>query len=228
MTPELIAERLAQFDTCVLADAVDRLGLRLNNRGFARSGLHSVSGTEGSVAGYAATARIRSSNPSVMGRTYFHHTEWWAEMNRLPMPRIVVIEDVDHNPGTGACIGQMAAAAFRALHCIGAVTNGSARDIPALTASGFHVLAAHVSPSRAYAHIVEHSCEVEIFGLRIKPGDLLVADRHGVLSIPVEHAGAVCIEARSLAGRKQAFVGFCSSDRFSIERMEEELRLLES
>jgi len=180
------------------------------------------------VAGYAATARIRSSNPPILGQTYFRHSGWWAEIAQLPSPRIVVIEDIDKTPGYGACVGELAAAAFRALGCAGVVTNGSGRDIPILSGMAFPVYAAHVSPSRAYAHLVEHTCEIEILGLKIRPGDLLVADEHGLLSVPVSMAEEACSVAHEIQSRKRAFVDFCASPSFSIDGMEEQLRQMQS
>jgi regulator of RNase E activity RraA len=221
------AENLALYDTCILSDAVNQLGLHLNTQGFMRPGLQCWSPGGATIAGYAATARVRSSDPPITGRTFFHHTEWWAEIDRLPRPRIVAIEDIDDPPGLGACVGQVAAAAFSALHCAGAVTNGSCRDLAAAGAIGFGLFAAHVSPSRAYAHLVDHSHPVKIAGLLITPGDLLVADCHGVLSIPAEHAARICDMAADLANRKRTFVQFCASREFSIGAMEEHLRDLQ-
>jgi regulator of RNase E activity RraA len=218
---------LAQFDTCVLSDAIDSLGMQLRNRGFARPGLRLLTRTPVVVAGYAATARIRASDPPILGQTYFRQTEWWREISLLPRPRIVAIEDIDRVPGRGACIGELAASAFRAVGCAAAVTNGSARDLEWLEESGFPVLAAQVSPSRAYAHLVEHTCEVQILGLTVRHGDLLVADRHGLLSIPPAIAERVCQTAAEIRNKKRAFVEFCTSSEFSIEVMEEKLRQMQ-
>jgi regulator of RNase E activity RraA len=221
------AENLALYDTCILSDAIAHLGLHLNNQGFTGPGLQRLTRSGATIAGYAATARIRSSDPPITGRTFFQHTEWWTEIDRLPTPRIVVIEDIDDPPGLGACAGQVAAAAFTALHCAGAVTNGSCRDLETVDAMSFGLFAAHVTPSRAYAHLVEHSGPVAIFGLLVKPGDLLVADCHGVLSIPAEHGTQICETAAELANRKRTFVQFCGSSQFSIAAMEERLKELQ-
>jgi regulator of RNase E activity RraA len=40
-------------------------------------------------------------------------------------------------------------------------------------------------------HIVDFGAPVEIFGLPIRSGDLLYADVHGVVSIPIEIATRV-------------------------------------
>jgi 4-hydroxy-4-methyl-2-oxoglutarate aldolase len=219
-----LPDALARLNTCVLADAVDRLGLQLKNRGYAQPGLRSLGGGPPVVVGYAVTAKIRSSDPPILGQTYYRHTGWWNEIARLPGPRIVVIEDIDKAPGRGACAGELAAASFRALGCVGVVTNGAGRDIPSLSQMDFPLFAAHVSPSRAYAHLVEHTCEIEIFGLTVRPGDLLVADQHGLLSIPVSIAERACQVAGEILARKKAFVGYCASDSFTVEGMEEQLR----
>ena len=216
-------DALSAFGTCILADALDRLGFQMHNRGFARPGLQCFSHECGAVAGYATTARVRASDPPITGRSYFRHTDWWAEIQRLPAPRIVVLEDIDRRPGEGACIGQLGAALFGVLDCVGAVTNGSVRDIPEVAAMGFALFAAHTSPSRAYAHVVDHSAPVEILGLRVSPGDLLVADRHGVLSIPPETRPGLIETATEIRRGKREFVEFCRSEQFSIEGMESQL-----
>ena len=121
-------------------------------------------------------------------------------------------------------MGQLGAALFSAFHCVGAVTNGSVRDIPEVNESGFALFAAHVSPSRAYAHLVDHSTPVEICGLTVKPGDLLVVDRHGLLSIPTEAHDRLIEAANNIRDHKRSFIEYCKSDQFSIDGMESQLR----
>ena len=91
----------------------------------------------------------------------------------------------------GAFVGEIHAAIGIALHCVGCVTNGAVRDLPAVEAMGFQLYARHTSVSHAYAHIIEFGEPVEIDGLKISSGDLLHGDRHGVLTIPIAIAGQV-------------------------------------
>ena len=74
---------------------------------------------------------------------------------------------------------------LRALHCVGVVTNGSVRDIPAARSAGFHYFAGSVAVSHGYVHIVDFGQPVEIGGLTIASGDLLHGDLHGVQSVPL-------------------------------------------
>ncbi|MEP6716147.1 MAG: RraA family protein [Terriglobia bacterium] len=225
---EQVIEELAKYDTCILADAVERLGLRLHNRGFTQPGLRLFGKSPSSaLVGYAVTARIRTAEPPITGRTFFKHTDWWESIRQAPAPRIVVIEDVDHHPGAGASMGMIAAALFKSLDCRAAITNGSVRDASAVAAMDFTFLADQLSPSHAYAHLVAHSCPVEIHGLTIQPGDLLAADEHGVVSIPADAVSKVRELAEELRKSKEHFVAFCQPESFSIEAMDNELRNLQ-
>ncbi len=69
-------------------------------------------------------------------------------------------------------MGEIHAAIGIALHCVGCVTNGAVRDLPAVEAMGFQLYARHTSVSHAYAHITEFGQPVEIDGLKISSGDL--------------------------------------------------------
>jgi 4-hydroxy-4-methyl-2-oxoglutarate aldolase len=221
--PEAVIDALKQFDTCILSDALEMFDVRLRNQGYTRSGLRAWTGST-PVIGYASTARIKSSEPPLFGRYYFEHHDWWEAMQRLPKPRIAVIQDVDAHPGTGACIGQRAAAIFKALDCTGAVTNGAVRDLPVVAAMNFPLFAVHVSPSHSYSHLVDCAQPVEICGLHINPGDVLIADCHGVLSIPLEIAPKLPEVAADLLRGKQKFLEFCQSSDFSLDRLVDEVK----
>lgn len=62
------------------------------------------------------------------------------------------------------------------------ITNGAMRDFGAL-AEDFQILAGCVSPSHGFAQIVTIGEPVSIYGLEIRDGDLLHADRHGAVVI---------------------------------------------
>ena len=93
---------------------------------------------------------------------------------------------------------------LRALGCVGAVTNGAVRDLPAAEELGFQLFAGSVSVSHAYVHIVEFGTPVEIGGLKIQSGDLLHGDLHGVQSIPLDIAGKIPPVAAEIVARDQA------------------------
>jgi 4-hydroxy-4-methyl-2-oxoglutarate aldolase len=219
-------DSLTQFDTCILSDALETFELRLRNQGYTRPGLRCVTGDFPPVVGYAVTARIRSSDPPTLGNSYVAHHDWWPEISRRPSPRIAVLEDMDPYPGVGACVGQVTAAMFQAFECAAVITNGSARDLGEISNMGLPVLAASVSPSHSYAHIVDYAQPVDIFGLIIHAGDLLIADCHGVVSIPAHLVPKTPSIAQDLQQRKRKFVDFCRSPDFSIDRLADEVKQL--
>ena len=108
---------------------------------------------------------------------------------------------------------------LRALGCIGAVTNGAVRAIPAAEELGFQLFAGSLSVSHAYVHIVEIGTPVEIGGLKIQSGDLLHGDQHGVQSIPEDIAARIPPVAAEIAAKEQALIQLCQSPEFSIEKL---------
>lgn len=218
-------DALKPFDTCILSDAIERLGGRLRNCGYTLPGLRQLTGDSELVVGYAATARVRSSEPPVVGTAYVPNLDWWPEIDRLDQPRVVVLEDLDSHPA-GACIGQSSAALFKALACAGVVTNGAVRDLAAISSMALPLFAGYLCSSHAYSHIVSHGQPVEIFGLTIKWGDLIAADVHGAILIPVETVPDLPKVAAEILKEKREFTEFCLSSSFSLEKLEGEIARL--
>jgi len=190
-----VLERLRQFDTCTLANAIERLHLRPRNEGFVSGAVTCRFPQLTPVIGYAVTARMRSSATPVNGKCYHEHPDFWRYFASIAPPQILVIQDADHAPGVGALLGEAWARISRALGCVACVTNGAVRDLPGIQALGFQIFAGNVSVSHAYAHVVDFGDPVEIGGLRISPGDLLHGDLHGLHMIPKSAAGELAVLA---------------------------------
>lgn len=218
LTPEKL-EAFRQFDTCTIANAIERFGVRLRNQGFTQPGLQCVTGGFPRVLGYAATCRVRSTDPPMAGLSYLDRTDWWGDISRLPTPRIAVVQDLAAGPGSGSCVGQVHAAILKAFHCEAVVTNGLVRDIPGVSGMQFPMFARGVAVSHSYAHLVDYGGPVEIFGLRVEPGDLLCADCHGVISIPLEIAAELLEVAAEIRAREARIIDVCLSPDFSPERL---------
>jgi regulator of RNase E activity RraA len=78
------------------------------------------------------------------------------------------------------------ASIHRALGCVGTITDGAIRDLDEMRSVGFKALARRLCVGHAYAAPVRWNCEVEVFGQKILPGQLIHADKHGFLAIPDE------------------------------------------
>lgn len=212
-------ESLRRLDACTLANAIETFHERLRNEGFMGHNVRCLFPQLQPMIGYAATVKIRGSSPPTTGNLYSDRTDWWDYIASLPAPRIVVVQDVSARPGLGSLVGAVHMNILRALHCTGVVTNGSVRDIPAAESAGFHYYAGSVAVSHAYVHIVETGKPVEIDGLKIRSGDLLHGDLHGVQTIPLDIAPQIPAAAARINAEEQALIALCRSPEFSIQKL---------
>ena len=220
-------QRLQLLDTCTASNAIERLKVRLRNEGsVAGSALRCEFPHFPPMLGYAATGRLRSTSPPVNGRAYHENMNWWRYVASMPEPRIMVLQDVDDEPGAGALVGELHAVIGLALNSLGYVTNGAVRDLPALEALGFHLFAGSVAVSHQYAHVSEYGKPVEIGGLTIRPGDLIHGDRHGIHTIPLSIASEIPGMAAEILSEERQLKEFCQSPRFSLERLDHRLQAL--
>jgi 4-hydroxy-4-methyl-2-oxoglutarate aldolase len=219
--------RLREFDTCTIANAVERFRIRLRNEGYTRpGGLRPMTAAPAPLLGYAATFLTRTSDPPMTGNYFEERMDWWDEISLLPVPRIAVIQHIDAQSGApcGSVVGEIHAAVLKAFRCDGLITNGAVRDLPAVTAMGFPMFAPFAAVSHSYAHVVEYGGKVEVFGLEIRAGDLVMADLHGAVSIPLEIAADVPSVAAELLAKERRIVDVCRSPDFSPERLVETLK----
>jgi len=222
--PKSTIQSLETLDTCTVSNAIERLKVRPRNEGSVRgSALHCLFPALPPVAGYAVTGLMRSTTAPISGRAYHENMNWWRYLASMPEPRVMVVQDVDEQPGSGALVGELHASICLALHCTGYVTNGTVRDVPALRELGFQAFASGVSVSHMYAHVSDFGAPVEIGGLRISPGDLIQGDQHGVHIVPIEIAVEIPAMAERILEEERALRNFCQSPRFSLEGLDEKL-----
>lgn len=212
-------QNLCRYDTCTVANAIETFQERLRNEGFSDRSIHCLFPKMRPVAGYAATVKIRGSSPPTASGRYPDRTDWLEYILSLPAPRIVVVQDTAAKIGLGSLLGAVHINILRALGCVGAVTNGAVRDLPALENLGFQVFAGGVSISHAYIHITEFGTPVEVGGLKVASGDLLHGDRHGVQTVPSDIADKVPGVAAQIAAREKTLIDLCQSPDFSVEKL---------
>jgi len=191
----------------------------VRNTGFTDSSVRCLFPDFPAIAGYAATARVRSSDPPLAGHSYYDRTDWWNYIIGIPAPRIVVLEDVDPHPGLGALIGEVHANILFALGGVGVVTNGAVRNLDAARVIRLQVFAGNLSVSHAYAHVFDFGDSVTVGRMKVKPGDLLHGDSHGVQTVPAEIAEKIPDVADRITGQKQRLVTLCHSPAFSLEKL---------
>lgn len=218
LTPETF-DALRRLDACTLADAIEHFHERLRNEGFADSRLRCLFPELEPMLGYAATVKIRGSQPPTAADPFPDRTDWWDYIETLPAPRVVVIQDISTHPGLGSLLGSVHVNILRALRVSGAITNGSVRDLPEARNLGFPLFASGVAVSHSYVHIVDFGSPVEVAGLKMKSGDLIHGDLHGVQSIPLSIAPQIPMAAGKLKEEERALIALCRSPEFSLEKL---------
>jgi len=139
----------------------------------------------GPMVGYAVTVVIEASNPKhkenkKASADYRHYVAG------LPGPKIVVVQDLDKPRVIGSLWGEVNSNMHRSLGCVGTITDGAIRDVDEMTNAGFKALARRLCVGHAHVCPVKWDCEVEVFGRKILPGQLIHADKHGFLAVPKE------------------------------------------
>jgi len=141
----------------------------------------------GPMVGYAITAVIGFGDASVMSdKTLSAWGEFRKYVASVPGPKVVVVQDTSKPRVLGSMWGEVGAHIYRNLGCVGTITDGGVRDLNEMTAAGFKALARRVCVGHGYGTILRWDCEVEVFGRKVRPGQLIHADQHGFLAIPPE------------------------------------------
>lgn len=130
---------------------------------------------------------------------------------------VVVIDNGGHPVSTW---GGMASYAAKLKGIAGLVVDGACRDREEIIEFAFPVFSRHVVPTPGKTRIrVESISEtVSCGGVRVRPGDVIVADGTGVVCIPAEAAA----EVLSLASR------FAEDDRQAMAEMDKGLTFREA
>jgi regulator of RNase E activity RraA len=192
---------LRSIDTPTVCNLIEIVAPERRGAGYTASHLHCPFPDLPPMLGFAKTATIRARDPaSELGYTQ-KRMDYLDYVAAAPRPSVVVIEDKDEPAGYGAFWGEVQTNVHKALGCLGTVTNGSIRDIPSV-AEGFQMLAGSIAPSHAYVHIVEFDLSVSVHGMEVRSNDLIHADRHGAVVVPVESIDAMAAALDGLMKRE--------------------------
>ena len=210
-----VLEQLKRYDSCTLSNAVEVFDVRPRDGGFASGRIRCLFPDLAPMVGFAATATVRAQGKAQGGNqdVLFEHTQ------EVPAPRVLVVQDLDDDPGTGALIGEVMGNIFKRLGCEGIVTDGGVRDLTEVEAIGFQYFAPGPVVSHAYIRVEQAAVTVTVGGLRVEPGDLIFGDRHGVLLIPQEIAAELPAAADEIIEREQKLIAWVRSHDFSLDRL---------
>jgi 4-hydroxy-4-methyl-2-oxoglutarate aldolase len=142
---------------------------------------------------------------------YIRRTAERVEIDRLlemvqatpPASVVVVATDPDFE---GAAWGGLMSAAAGSRGAVGAVVAGGVRDLHQIHPLGFAVWARYRSPAdiRGRGELVCYGEPVDIHGVRVSPGELVVADANGVVVVPAGAEVTVLERCEDRLGRERA------------------------
>ena len=187
-------ERLKQLDCCAVSDALDKLGLA-----GAVTGIAQLS-TSRRIAGRILTVKLGVGEPPP-GKP--RHVSTTAIEAAQPGD-IIVVEQ--HSGVNAASWGGILTLGAKLRGVAGAIADGPVRDIDESRQLDFPVFGTSVTTFTARGRIVELATgePITIRGIRVKPGDYVIADGSGVVFIAAENIERVLATAEEIFAREAA------------------------
>jgi regulator of RNase E activity RraA len=198
------------------------LKVRPHREGFTPLQVRCLFPEFGRMCGYAVTAQVETVTESA-GSDPERFQELCEAVGQSAKPAVVTFQEIGGYPDYAAHCGEVMATIFRRLGAIGLVSDCAVRDVPEVRALGFHYFARGCVVSHASFRIVRVGVPVQVYGVVIRPGELLHADENGVLLVPdgVEEKLPQAVEA--VRTRERRLMDWVLSDRFSLDHLREHM-----
>lgn len=186
---QALLDLLRSVDTPTVCNAIEVAQGKRGFNDFTR-GTMLASDPEGVVVGYAATAKIAAVTPPTEAPDVIRARRmgYYKMMAEASQPSVAVIEDEDFPDAIGAYWGEVNTTVHKGFGMSGTLTNGVMRDLGDM-AEDYPVIAGSIGPSHGFVHVTDLDCAVQVFGLTVRPGDLIHADRHGAVVVPPDVIG---------------------------------------
>jgi len=223
---DALFKHLQGFDTPTIVNALEIVRGSRFVTGFTRQRLIACNDKLPPIVGYARTASIRSSTPFDAASRKEKLLAYYDHVAAAPGPTVTIIQEVDHQPGVGAFWGEVNTNVHWGLGCKGAVTNGSMRDLDAMNPQ-FLCLAATLSPSHAWVHVVDVGQRVDVLGMVVVPNDLVHADRHGAVVFTPAEAEKLPAAIDLMARKEKVMLDAARAPGFNPQKIREAMAEME-
>jgi regulator of RNase E activity RraA len=211
---------LRSIDTPTVCNLIEIAAPERRGAGYTVRHLHCPFPDLPPMVGFAKTVTMRARDPVPLGQAGYmqKRLDYLDYVAAAPQPSIAVIQDLDDIVGYGAFWGEVQSNVHQALGCLGTVTNGSIRDVPMIP-PGFQMLAGSIAPSHAYVHVVDYGINVNIHGMAVRSGDLIHADRHGAVVVPIDKIDAMQAAAEALSAREAKIIAAARTPGATVEQI---------
>ena len=213
-------ELLASWDTPTICNALEVVVPHRRATGFTTRPMVCLYPDMKPIVGRARTATIRAMDAASVSAEALRDRRlaYYEYVAGGDGPTVTVIQDVDPEPGFGAFWGEVNTAVHKGLGSLGAVTNGSIRDLDAC-APDYQLVAGVVGPSHAHVHVTGFGEAVNVCGMAVSHDDIVHADRHGAVVIPAEAVTALPAAVDLLTRREAVILECARGPDFDIERL---------
>lgn len=208
---------LRSVDTPTVCNAIE---VAQGQRGFDAftRGTMLINDPGGVMVGYASTAKIAAVQPPAEPPDVIRarRMAYYQQMAEAPQPSVCVIEDEDFPNAIGAYWGEVNTTIHKGFGVGGTLTNGVMRDLGDM-APDYPVLAGSIGPSHGFVHVTALNVPVQVFGLTVSPGDLVHADRHGAVVVPVDVIDALAGAIAKMQDTEHLVLGPARQDGFDFD-----------
>lgn len=188
-----LLEHYTALDSAAVSDALDALDLPPGQAGFLP-----VWGTP-KIVGFAVTVQLEPYIPGPSGA----HIGATAVADANSSNVIVVANEGRTDV---SCWGGLLSLGASLNGVRGVVADGACRDVHEAREIGFPVFATGRIPATARGRLQQRSTgePVQLGGVTVTPGDLVLADETGVVVVPSSHLDEVLERAQGVAAREQS------------------------
>jgi len=200
-------QRMQKLSTTNIADALDALGLK-----GATYGIRPVWENAGKILGRAVTLKLTAA-----GLTKSKHHLGVKAIEAAEAGDIIVID----NGGRldTSCWGGILANGAKMKAVSGVVVDGAIRDVDDCIEAQFPAYARGTVVATARGRIMEEATNVMIqfAGVQVRPRDVVMGDRSGVVIIPQEKLDEVIVKAEELYEKEEQMVAEIRSGASMLE-----------
>ncbi|MCB0108215.1 MAG: RraA family protein [Caldilineaceae bacterium] len=212
---QAIIAGLRSFDSATVFNALVRHG-GLPNEEYTDHTIRCLLPELGPVVGYAVTAEVTTNDPDTAALDW---PDYYEVLEAAQGPLVAVLKDVDSRPGRGASFGDGMATVHKRLGVVGALVDGTVRDLVGIQRVGLPIWAWGSVPGHGVFNVTRINTPVTVGQLRVRPGDLLFADSDGCVRIPNEHAEEILRLAGEVRAMEAEIFAFYNSSEFSVAAM---------
>ena len=216
-----LLDLMKSVDTPTVCNAIEVAQGRRGFNDFTRGTVICTEPEGGAMVGYARTASLSAIAPPTETPDVIRarRMDYYRYMAEAPKPAIAVVEDLDYPNAIGAYWGEINTTVHKGFGIAGTLTNGVVRDLGDLP-KGYPVIAGSIGPSHGYVHVKTIGQPVRVFGLTVRDGDLVHADRHGALVVPTDIIPALGDAIRKLLATEKLVLDPARAEGFDFAAFE--------